>query len=120
MSVKNIAKTALGLSVFAISRVGAVSKDAMLVDGGNASANGSTDVTFQGNFLTSAQSLMFSLMAIVSVGVFVFLGYKLMTAQGNEEEFKKAWVALTYAVIGLALIPASYAIVRIVSGVNIN
>ncbi|MFB0965609.1 MAG: hypothetical protein QMC36_08250 [Patescibacteria group bacterium] len=112
-------KTALALSVFALSRVSAVSKEAMLVDGGDASANASTDVTFKGNFLASAQNLMFSVMAIVTVGVFVYLGTKLVMARGNEEEFKKAWVALSYAVVGLALIPASYAIVRIVTGVNI-
>lgn len=112
-------KSALALSVFALSRVSAVSKEAMLVDGGDASANASTDVTFKGNFLASAQNLMFSVMAIVTVGVFVYLGTKLVMARGNEEEFKKAWVALSYAVVGLALIPASYAIVRIVTGVNI-
>jgi hypothetical protein len=119
-SASAFAKTALGLTVFAISRVSAVSKDAMLVDGGNSSANASTDVTFKGNFLSTAQNLMFSVMAIVTVGVFVFLGVKLVMARGNEEEFKKAWVALSYAVVGLALIPAAYAIVRIVTGFNIN
>lgn len=123
MDMKKLAawfKTMLGLSVFALTQVFAVSKDAMLVDGGNSSANASTDVTFKGNFLTTAQNLMFSVMAIVTVGVFVFLGVKLVIARGNEEEFKKAWVALSYAVAGLALIPAAYAIVRIVTGFNIN
>lgn len=123
MDMKKLAawfKTMLGLSVFALTQVLAVSKDAMLVDGGNSSANASTDVTFKGNFLTTAQNLMFSVMAIVTVGVFVFLGVKLVMARGNEEEFKKAWVALSYAVVGLALIPAAYAIVRIVTGLNIN
>lgn len=115
----SVAKSVLALSVFALSRVSAVSKEAMLVDGGDASANASTDVTFKGNFLTSAQNLMFSVMAIVTVGVFVILGTKLFMARGNEEEFKKAWVALSYAVVGLALIPASFAIVRIVTGFNI-
>lgn len=66
-------KAILGLSVFAVSQALAVSRDAMLVDGGNSSANASTDVTFKGNFLTTAQNLMFSVMAIVTVGVFVFL-----------------------------------------------
>lgn len=115
----SVAKSVLALSVFALSRVSAVSKEAMLVDGGDASANASTDVTFKGNFLASAQNLMFSVMAVVTVGVFVYLGTKLVMARGNEEEFKKAWVALSYAVVGLALIPASYAVVRIVTGVNI-
>lgn len=120
MKVRNFAKTALALSVFALSKVSAISRDAMLVEGGNASASANTDVTFRGNFLVSAQNLLFSVVAIVTVGVFVYLGFKLVSARGNEEEFKKAWVAFTYAVVGLALIPAAYAIVRIISGFNIS
>lgn len=108
------------VQLLASSRVFAVSREAMLVEGGDASANASTDVTFLGNFLTSAQNVLFAVMAIVTVAVFVFLGFKLVSARGNEEEFKKAWVSLSYAVVGLALIPASYAIIRIVTGFNIS
>ncbi len=108
------------LSGLVQSRVFAASREAMLVEGGLASANSSTDVTFVGNVLPSLQNLLFSIMAVVTVGVFVYLGFKLVSARGNEEEFKKAWIALTYAVVGLALIPASYAIIRIVTGFNIT
>lgn len=110
----------VGLSAFVQNRAFAASREAMLVDGGLASANSSTDVTFVGSILPSLQNLLFSVMAIVTVGVFVYLGFKLVSARGNEEEFKKAWVALAYAVVGLALIPASYAIIRIVTGFNIT
>jgi hypothetical protein len=120
MSVTNLVKTGLALSVFALSRVSAISQEAMLVEGGDASASAASDVTFRGNFLTSAQNLLFSFVAIVTVGVFVYLGFKLVSARGNEEEFKKTWVAISYAVVGLALIPAAYAIVRIMSGFNIS
>ena len=58
---------------------------------------------------------MIGLLGIVSVSVFLFIGYSLFTAQGKEEEFKSAWKALTYAVIGLAIIPLAYIAVKIVT-----
>ena len=75
---------------------------------------------FGRNFLASGQSFLFGVLGVVAVGVFIYLGFKLFSAQGNEEEFKKAWKALVYAVIGLALIPASFAIVKVVTGFDIN
>ncbi len=59
---------------------------------------------------------MLGLLGIVSVSVFLYIGYMLFTAQGKEEEFKKAWTALIYAVIGLAVIPLAYIAVKIVTG----
>jgi membrane protein DedA with SNARE-associated domain len=59
---------------------------------------------------------MLGLIGIISVGVFLYIGYTLFTAQGNEEEFKKAWKALVYAVIGLAVMPLAYIAVKIVTG----
>ena len=111
-----------GYSAFAFQAVfsAAVSQSDLLVTNGTSSASANTDVTFRGNFLTSAQNVLFSVMAVVTVGVFVILGYRLITAHGNPEEFKKAWIAIAYAAAGLAIIPASYAAVRILSGLNIS
>jgi hypothetical protein len=36
---------------------------------------------------------------IVIVGAFLYVSYKLFLAEGNEEENKKAWKAVTYASI---------------------
>lgn len=86
------------------------------VDGGGNSANASVDVNLQDNFLKTIQIYMMGLAGIVSVAVFLYIGYTLFTAQGNEEEFKKAWKALVYAVIGLAVMPLAYIAVKIVTG----
>lgn len=73
-------------------------------------------MTIQGNFLTTAERYISGLLAIVAVGVFIYLGFKLFTAHGNEEEFKKAWTALSYAVVGLAVVPLSYVVIKVVLG----
>lgn len=86
------------------------------VGGGDNSANGNTGVTFRDNFIRNIQVYIIGLLGIVSVGVFLYIGYMLFTADGKEDEFKKAWKALTYAVIGLAVIPLAYIAVKIVTG----
>ncbi len=86
------------------------------VGGGDNSANSSTNVTFRDNFLKNIQVYMLGLLGIVSVSVFLYIGFMLFTAQGKEDEFKKAWTALIYAVIGLAVIPLAYIAVKIVTG----
>ena len=52
--------------------------------------------------------------------MFIYLGFRLFTARGNEEEFKKAWIALAYAAVGLAVVPLSYIAVKIVLGFTIS
>lgn len=123
MRILSVLRSAFAVSVAAATKAAyaaAVSQNDLLVTNGTSSANANTDVTFRGGFLTSAQNLLFSIMAVVSVGVFVVLGYRLVTAHGNPEEFKKAWVSVAYAAVGLALIPAAYAAVKIVSGLNVS
>lgn len=93
-----------------------VSQSDLLVGGGGNSANEMTGVTLKDNFLRTIQVYIMGLLGIVSVSVFLFLGYKLFTAQGKEEEFKNTWKALTYAVVGLAVIPLAYIAVKIITG----
>lgn len=92
-----------------------VSQNDLLVTGGDNSVAG-TNVTLQGNFFKTIQTYMIGLLGIISVSVFLFIGYSLFTAQGKEEDFKNAWKALTYAVVGLAVIPLSYIVVKIFTG----
>lgn len=86
------------------------------VGGGDNSANSSTNVTFKNNFLKNIQVYFMGLLGIVSVSVFLYIGFTLFTARGNEEEFKKAWKALIYVVVGLAVMPLAYIVVKIVTG----
>lgn len=95
-----------------------VTQNDLLVTGGDTSVAG-TNVTLQGNFFKTIQTYMIGLLGIISVSVFVFIGYSLFTAQGKEEDFKNAWKALTYAVVGLAVIPLSYIVVKIFTGFSL-
>ena len=95
---------------------GGVTKSMLQVGGGDNSANSSTNVTVKDNFLKNIQAYFMGLIGIVSVSVFLYIGFMLFTAKGNEEEFKKAWKALVYAVIGLAVMPLAYIMVKIVTG----
>lgn len=88
----------------------------MLVSGGDNSANADVNVSFKDNLLKGIQTYMIGLLGIVTVSVFLYVGYTLFTAQGKEEDFKKSWKALTYAVVGLAVMPLSYIVVKIVTG----
>ena len=93
-----------------------ISKNDMTVGGGTSSASANEDVTFKDDILPRVQDIGFALVSIVAVGVFIWIAFQLFSARGNEEEFKKAWLSLVYAVIGFALIPSAYAIVKIVTG----
>lgn len=73
-------------------------------------------MTIQDNFLKTIQSYLLGAYVVVAIGSMVFIGYRLFTAKGDPEEFKKAWIALVYIVIGLTIAPLAYVAVRIVSG----
>jgi len=50
----------------------------------------------------------------IAMGVLVYAGFKLMTAEWNQEEMTKASQMLMWAVIGISVAILSYAIVRII------
>lgn len=91
-------------------------KSVLFVENGSNSAESSTDVNVQNNFLRVIQVYLLATYAIVAIGALIFIGFKLFTAKGDEGEFKKAWVALTYTIVGLVIAPLAYVVVRIVSG----
>lgn len=95
-------------------------QDIILVNGGDNSANANTNISVKDNFLKGIQTYMIGLLGIVSVSVFLYVGYTLFTAQGNPDEFKKAWKSLTYVVIGLAVIPLSFIVVKIITGFTVK
>lgn len=69
-------------------------------------------------FIAAAEKYLIGLVAVVAVCVFLWIGYNMLTAEGDPEKFKSAQKALTYAVMGLALIPLAYVIVRLVVSIN--
>lgn len=62
---------------------------------------------------------IFGLMALIAIGVFLYIGFKLISARWNPEEFKKALNTLIYAVIGIFVVSFAWAAVRLVAGLNI-
>lgn len=105
------------LSVAPIETFAALdAKNVLFVENGDNSAESSTDVNVQNNFLRVIQVYLLAAYAIVAIGCLIFIGFKLFTAKGDEGEFKKAWVALTYTIVGLVIAPLAYVVVRIVSG----
>jgi hypothetical protein len=53
---------------------------------------------------------------IVSIGMFIYTGFRLFMARGDEKEYSQAWKAFAYTVVGLAAIPLSFVLVKIALG----
>lgn len=81
----------------------------------NTSGIGSEGTGALTEVLVFVKDFLFSILAIVSIAVFIYFGFKLVVARGNEEEFKKALMWFLYAVIGLAIIPLAWWAVKIIS-----
>ena len=57
---------------------------------------------------------MFTLVGIVAIAMFIYTGFKLFTARGDEKEYSQAWKAFAYTVVGLVVIPLAFVLVKIV------
>jgi hypothetical protein len=62
---------------------------------------------------------METLLPIVAVWVFLFVGIRIAIAKWNPEEFKKAWMQMIYAVVGIFVVWFAWAAVKLVAGLNI-
>lgn len=85
-----------------------------LLNGGNSP----TTVT-EKTFFVSAEYYLMGIVAALAIGTFIWIGYNMLTAEGDPEKFKQAQKALIYAVIGLALIPLAYVMVKLVITINL-
>ena len=61
---------------------------------------------------------IFGLLALITIGLFIYIGWKLVKADWNPEEMKKAFKNLVHLIIWLFIVAASFAIVKIVAGLN--
>ncbi|USN58045.1 MAG: hypothetical protein H6767_06965 [Candidatus Peribacteria bacterium] len=66
-----------------------------------------------------ARDSIFGLLSLVAIAAFIYIGFRLISARGNPEEFKKVMLHLIYAGIGLFVISFAYAAVRLIAGINI-
>ena len=86
--------------------------EAVAVQGGGFN----TDVTFEtivSTVLTRALGLMGAIFLVLAI----YAGYNWMMAGGNEERVEKSKQTLTNAIIGLIIVLAAYAMVRIIVAV---
>ena len=69
-------------------------------------------------FLVFLKALLFNILWILVVGAFIYVWYTFVTARGNPEEFKKAWIQTIYIVVGIALVSSAWWIVSLISGLD--
>lgn len=67
-------------------------------------------------FLANITSWLLGLVGFLAFLALVVGGIRMITAFGNEQGVEKAKEIIKWAVIGLALVILSYAVIRIVSG----
>ncbi len=62
---------------------------------------------------------IFNLMALLAIGMFIYIWWRLLMARWNPEELKKAFNSFIYAAIGIFAVAAAWALVRFIAGINI-
>ena len=65
------------------------------------------------------QYLLFQIVGIVTIVMILWIGVKFLFAKGNLEEFKEESKAAIFIVIGLAIIPLSYFLIRYLTDLNL-
>lgn len=61
---------------------------------------------------------IFGLLALITIGLLIYIWWRFIKADWNPEEMKKAFMNFVHIMIGLFIVAASFAIVKIVSGFN--
>ena len=69
-------------------------------------------------YLDYIKDSIFSLLALIAIAVFIFIGAKLIMARWNPEEFKKVIMNFIYAVIWLAIVALSWGAVKLISSLD--
>jgi len=98
-------------------------KDSIIPPTGNGIISTTTDsesgIGFLDAILAFVRDSVFAVLVIIAIGMFLFIGAKLVVARWNPEEFKKALQSFIYAAIGILVVAFAYAAVTIVAGLNI-
>lgn len=58
---------------------------------------------------------VFSLIALIIIGVLIYTWYLFITSSWDEAQFKKAWKTFIYAVIWIIIILLSWSVVKLVT-----
>jgi hypothetical protein len=75
---------------------------------------------FGGVFLPTITKTVISLSGSLAILFIIYGGIMILTAYGNDEKVKKGRTTVQYAIVGLLISILAYAIVTIVSSINIG
>ena len=62
---------------------------------------------------------VFGVLAIILIGVFIYVGYLFITSSWDEAQFKKAWKTFVYAIIWIVIIIVSFSVIKLISTIGI-
>ncbi|MDD5770063.1 MAG: hypothetical protein PHE25_03780 [Candidatus Gracilibacteria bacterium] len=105
------------ISYFYICSVNADMKNDILPNGNTIGISG-VGVDPLNQVILYFKDFIFYILGFIAIGVFLYFGFKLILAKGNEEEFKKTVMGLIYAIVGLAIIPLAWGVVKIATTLN--
>ena len=69
--------------------------------------------------LWSVRDFIFTILIIIAVGMFLYIGGRLIVARWNPEEFSKALKSFVYAAIWIFVVIFAWAAVRLVSWLSL-
>lgn len=67
-----------------------------------------------GNVVNSVLNIVYFLVGIIAVGMIIYAGIQYLTANGEPNKAKKAMDTIIFAVVGLIVVIAAYAITNFV------
>lgn len=62
---------------------------------------------------------VFWVLAIILIGVFIYVWYLFITSSWDEAQFKKAWKTFVYAIIWIVIIIVSFSVIKLISTIGI-
>ena len=71
------------------------------------------------SILNYIKESIFWLLAVISIWMFLYVGFNLVKAQWNPEEMSKAWKTLIHVIVWLFIVAVSWALVVLVSWLKI-
>ena len=69
--------------------------------------------------LEFTRDTVFALLALIAIGMFLYIWGRLVVARWNPEEFKKAMLSFVYAAVGIVVVAFAWAIVKLVAGIDL-
>lgn len=69
------------------------------------------------NIFDKFTEYIFAVIAVILIGVFIYVWYLFITSDWDEAQFKKAWKTFVYAIIWIVIIILSWWAVKLVTSV---